>query len=147
MGRKIRCNKVIARQPLTTIGDSELINMPARAMLHPAGSRAKVSTIRGTRSVQSWPRRENTRIRLPSRRQMKRKPSCLISCTHCGPDGTAWPRVGRQGSTKPAGWRAGEGERQSMGGLHNWRSYRRRVAFQGMIEHPALSIFFLMSAS
>jgi hypothetical protein len=29
-----------------------------------------------------------------------------------------------------------------MGGLHNWRSYRRRVAFQGMIEHPALSIFF-----
>ena len=35
MGRKIRCNKVIARQPLTTIGDSELINMPARAMLHP----------------------------------------------------------------------------------------------------------------
>ena len=34
-----------------------------------------------------------------------------------------------------------------MGGLHNWRSYQRRVAFQGMIEHPALSIFFLMSAS
>ena len=28
-----------------------------------------------------------------------------------------------------------------MCGLHNWRSYRRRVAFQGMIEHPALSIF------
>ena len=35
MGRKIRCNKVIARQPLTIVGDSELINMPARAMLHP----------------------------------------------------------------------------------------------------------------
>jgi hypothetical protein len=42
---------------------------------------------------------------------------------------------------------SGRGERQSMCGLHNWRSYRRRVAFQGMIEHPALSIFFLMSDS
>jgi hypothetical protein len=59
-----------------------------------AGSLAKVSTIRDTRSVQSWRRRENTRIRLPSRRQMNRKPSCLISYTHCGPDGTALPSIG-----------------------------------------------------
>ena len=35
MGRKIRYNGVTALQSFTTIGDNELINMPARAMLHP----------------------------------------------------------------------------------------------------------------
>jgi hypothetical protein len=55
---------------------------------------------------------------------------------------------GRQaGLDKTGRVASGRGERQSMCGLHNWRSYRRRVAFQGMIEHPALSIFFLMSDS
>jgi hypothetical protein len=59
---------------------------------------------------------------------MKRKPSCLISCTHGGPDGTAGPRVGRQGSTKPSGWRGGvEEERQSMGGVNSCRTDKRRV--------------------
>ena len=28
-----------------------------------------------------------------------------------------------------------------MCGLRDWRWTRRRIAFQGMIEHPALSIF------
>ena len=35
MGRKIRYNGVPALQSFTTIGDNELINVPARAMLHP----------------------------------------------------------------------------------------------------------------
>jgi hypothetical protein len=35
-----------------------------------------------------------TPTRTTSRRQMNRKPSCLISCAHCGPDGTALPSIG-----------------------------------------------------
>src|SRR6266550_8332042 len=31
------------------------------------------------------------------------KPSCLISCSHIGPEGGSWALVGRQGGTKPAG--------------------------------------------
>ena len=42
--------------------------------------------------------------------RMGRKES--YPCTHCSPDGTNWPTVGRRGSMKPSGRRAGE--RQSI---------------------------------
>jgi hypothetical protein len=93
-------------------------------------SERKASAMRGTRSVQSYPPRLNTRTRSTSRRQMKRNPSCLISYTHRGPDGTAVPSVGRHGWMKPAGRRAGETERQSMG-LHNGRTGRTRIDNHG----------------
>jgi hypothetical protein len=78
-------------------------------------SAAMASAISGTRSVQSRPLRENTRTRSRSRRQMKRNPSCLISYAHCGPAGTVWPLVGKQGSMKPGRRRAGAELRQCLG--------------------------------
>ena len=58
----------------------------------------------GTRSVQSLPRRENTRTPSASRRQTKRYPSRLISYAHYGPLDAGWLFVGRHGPTKPEGW-------------------------------------------
>src|SRR6476660_445710 len=58
---------------------------------------------------------------------MKRKPSCLISWTHCGPDGAASAKVGRHGSMKPGGWRAGAEERQSIAGLYSGRMAGMRI--------------------
>jgi hypothetical protein len=42
------------------------------------------SAMAGSCLLQSWPPRENTRTRSPSRLQIKRKPSCLISWTGVG---------------------------------------------------------------
>jgi hypothetical protein len=45
------------------------------------------ATISEKRARQSWPLRGNSRTRSPARHAIMRKPSCLISCSHCGPDG------------------------------------------------------------
>jgi len=52
---------------------------PSPSTVADTGSASMPSTIAGTLSVQSLPWRLNTRTRSPSRRAMKRKPSCLIS--------------------------------------------------------------------
>jgi hypothetical protein len=43
------------------------------------------------------------RTRSPSLRATMRKPSCLISCSHSGPEGGCWALVGRHGAIKPSG--------------------------------------------
>src|SRR5262249_43805847 len=63
--------------------------------------RAKASTIKGKRDVRSLPGRLYSRTLAPSLRAMTRKPSCLISCSHRGPEGGLWALVGRHGAINP----------------------------------------------
>ena len=58
---------------------------------------ATAAAIFGERVVKSYPFRENSRTRSPSRRATIRKPSCLISCTQPMPEGGAMAVRGRQG--------------------------------------------------
>jgi hypothetical protein len=81
------------------------------------GANARLPASGQRRPPQVLPHRQHFKLSeplSPSRRQINRNPSCLISWAHCEPDGSACPSVGRHGSTKPSGRRAGEGERQSM---------------------------------
>jgi hypothetical protein len=64
-----------------------------------------------------------------SRRTCSRYPSCFTSCTHPGPDGTLYERVGMQGSMKPLGRDLSMSRRYRQAGIEgNWRSVARIVS-------------------
>jgi hypothetical protein len=84
---------------------------------------ANAIVIKGKRAEKSFPACVISRTLVASRRARIRKPSCLISCSHSGPDGGRSAREGRQGGIWPRGRRApgftmGLGDRAVQG---HWR--------------------------
>src|SRR5262245_586771 len=65
--------------------------------------RTRDSTIRGKRYVRSLPGRLKSRSVLLALRAMTREPSCLISWSESGPEGSCETLVGRHGAMNPAG--------------------------------------------
>jgi len=66
-----------------------------------AGRAATAAAASGKRLVKSFPLRVINRTPAGPRRARIRSPSCLISCSHFGPEGGALAGDGRQGSIIP----------------------------------------------
>jgi hypothetical protein len=65
------------------------------------GSLPTAVAIKGKRDEKSFPARVISRTPALSRRARMRKPSCLISCSHPGPEGGTLAGEGKQGSIIP----------------------------------------------